>query len=486
MYIGIDLGTSSVKVILVDSLGSVLKKVTRKYPIYNEYPLWSEQKPLDWYKETVAALYEITREHSNIRGISFSGQMHGLVILGKNDEVLRNCILWNDQRSYKEVAYLNNVIGIKKLSSFVGNRALSGFTGPKLLWLNKNEPIIFNKIEKIMLPKDYLVYRLCNEFVTDVSDASGTLFFDVKNRKWSAEMMEIFGINENQLPHVYESSDIVGHLKKDIKEQLNLNNDVKIIIGGGDQACSAVGTNTLKKGDCSISLGTSGVVFAPSKNFKVDNNNSLHSFAHANGNYHLMGVTLSAAGSLEWWKEKINPSIEFEELFSNIEKTDIHNQLYFLPYLSGERTPINDSVAKGIFLGLQTNTTSKDMLRAILEGVCYSFLDVVKEMKKINIIPKKIRITGGGSNNNFWVQMLSDVLNIEIVKTELNEGGAMGAAILAMVGCKEFDNVFEASNSIVVDKQSFTPNIAKNKVYSNKYLMYKKIYDANKVIFQLL
>ncbi len=346
-YIGIDIGTSSVKTILIDENGNTVKSISKEYPIYYSRPLWAEQDPDDWWIQTKLSLSELLSniDGEKVNAISLSGQMHGLVILDEKDEVIRPAILWNDGRTEDECRYLNQEIGRDKISYYTGNIALTGFTAPKLLWLRNNEKDNFDKIKKIMLPKDYLGYRLRGVFATDFSDASGTLYLDVENKEWSDEMLEIIGIKEEQLPKLYNSFEVIGNIKEQLAVELGLSEDVKIVIGGGDQAVAAIGGGVV--GDnCSVSLGTSGVVFANTEEFRVDKENRLHSFCNANGKFHVMGVTLAAAASLKWWIEDINCSKDYDMFFEEAEKSSIESDVYFLPYLMGERTPHNDPFAK--------------------------------------------------------------------------------------------------------------------------------------------
>ena len=307
LYIGVDLGTSAVKLLLMDEKGEIKKIVSKEYELYFPHPGWSEQKPEDWYSQSMEGIKELISEcdKSQVAGISFGGQMHGLVVLDEDDDVIRPAILWNDGRTQKETDYLNNEIGKDKLSEYTANIAFAGFTAPKILWMRENEPDNFNKIKKIMLPKDYLAYKLSGTFCTDYSDASGMLLLDVKNKCWSKQMMEICGVSEEQLPKLFESYEVVGTLKEDIAEELGLSKEVKIIAGAGDNAAAAVGTGTVGDGMCNISLGTSGTIFISSKAFGVDSNNALHSFDHADGYYHLMGCMLSAASCNKWWMDEI-------------------------------------------------------------------------------------------------------------------------------------------------------------------------------------
>ena len=358
LFIGVDLGTSAVKLLLMDEEGDIKKIVSREYPLFFPHPGWSEQKPEDWFAQSMEGIKELTAEcdKSQVAGISFGGQMHGLVALDAEDNVIRPAILWNDGRTGEETDYLNTVIGKDKLSAYTANIAFAGFTAPKILWMKKNEPENFAKIAKIMLPKDYLAYKLSGSFCTDVSDASGMLLMDVKNRCWSKEMLDICGITEEMLPKLYESYEVVGTLKEDIAKELGLPAEVKVIAGAGDNAAAAVGTGTVGDGRCNISLGTSGTIFISSKNFGVDEHNALHSFAHADGYYHLMGCMLSAASCNKWWNEEILKTTDFAAEQAGIQKLG-ENNVFFLPYLMGERSPHNNPDARAMFIGMSMETT---------------------------------------------------------------------------------------------------------------------------------
>ena len=353
LYIGIDLGTSAVKLLMMDGTGKICKIVSKEYPLYFPHPGWSEQNPCDWYEKTLEGLKELTADcnRAEVAGISFGGQMHGLVALDENDEVIRPAILWNDGRTGEETDYLNQVIGKEKLSAYTANIAFAGFTAPKILWMKNNEPENFARIRKIMLPKDYLAYCLSGSFCTDLSDASGMLLLDVKNRCWSEAMMAICGITKEQLPDLYESYEVVGTLKPELAEQLGFSKDVKIIAGAGDNAAAAVGTGTVGEGSCNISLGTSGTIFISSANFRVDDHNALHSFDHADGSYHLMGCMLSAASCNKWWNEEILSTNDYQAEQAGIGALG-ENPVFFLPYLMGERSPHNDPDVRGCFLGM--------------------------------------------------------------------------------------------------------------------------------------
>ncbi len=486
-FIGIDIGTTSVKVIAIDEDGKIIKSSSKEYQLSFPKLLWSEQSPEDWWQQSLNALKELLAglNKDGVKAISYSGQMHGLVTLDENDRVVRPAILWNDQRTEKECEYLNNEIGRTKISQWTGNLALAGFTAPKILWLKENEPENFKAASKIMLPKDYIAYKMSGIFATDMSDASGTLYFDVKNRKWSPDMVEILGISIKQLPSLHESYEVIGNIKPNLAEELGLNKDVKIVIGGGDQAVAAVGSGVVGSGSCSISLGTSGVVFMSNEEFIVDENNSLHSFCHANGRYHLMGVTLAAAASLKWWVEKINKSDNIEELLSEAKEVEAGN-LFYLPYLMGERTPHNDPNCRGTFIGMNITHERKHMTRAVLEGVAFSLRDTFEIMKKMGIEITEISINGGGSRSRLWCEVIADVLNLKVIKYNTNEGPAYGAAILASVGFGLFDTVENACSKFIKITESINPNKENIQYYTKKYEKYRKIYPATKELFRQL
>ena len=370
LYIGIDLGTSAVKLLLMDSQGNICNIVSREYPLYFPHPGWSEQNPQDWYEQTMEGIRELLKDadKNQVAGISFGGQMHGLVILDEKDQVIRPAILWNDGRTTEECDYLNNVIGKDKLSEYTANISFTGFTAPKILWVKKNEPENFARIKKIMLPKDYIAYRLTGVHCTDVSDASGMLLFDVKNRCWSKEMCEICGVREEQLATCYESYEKVGCVLPEVADELGLPHNVVVAAGAGDNAAAAVGTGTVGDNMCNISLGTSGTIFISSDHFGVDQNNALHSFAHADGHYHLMGCMLSAASCNKWWMDEIIGTKDYAAEQAQISKLG-ENHVYFLPYLMGERSPHNDPNARGTFIGMTMDTSRADMTQAWIEDV---------------------------------------------------------------------------------------------------------------------
>ena len=487
LYVGIDLGTSAVKLLLMDETGHIHKIVSKEYPLYFPNPGWSEQKPEDWYEQSMAGLKELLSEcdKSKVAGISFGGQMHGLVILDSDDNVIRPALLWNDGRTYEECDYLNNVIGKDKLSEYTANISFTGFTAPKILWVKNKEPENFARIAKIMLPKDYLAYKLSGVHCTDVSDASGMLLFDVKNRCWSKEMMEICDVKEEQLARVFESYEVVGTLKPDVADELGLSTDVKIIAGAGDNAAAAVGTGTVGDGRCNISLGTSGTIFISSDRFGVDENNALHSFAHADGHYHLMGCMLSAASCNKWWMEEIMQTKDFAGEQKAIEKLG-ENHVYFLPYLMGERSPHNNPNARGTFIGMTMDTTRADMYQAVLEGVGFALRDSFEVAKSLGIKIERTKICGGGAKSPLWKKIIANILGIKVDIIESEEGPGYGGAMLAAVGCGEFASVEEAADKLVKVIDTVEPDAELTAKYDERYNQFRQIYPTVKPVFDII
>ncbi len=483
-YIGVDLGTSALKLVMMKGNGELVKTVSKEYPLYFPRSGWSEQNPTDWFSAVKEGLKELAAcADEKIAGISFGGQMHGLVILDKDDNVLRPAILWNDGRSTEETDYLNNVIGKEKLSKLTANIAFTGFTAPKILWVKNNEPEIFAKIAKIMLPKDYISYMLSGNFSTDYSDASGMLLLDVKNKKWSKEMIDICSISEDMLPKLCESYEAVGDIKSELAKELGLNEGIKIVAGAGDNAAAAIGTATVGEGACNISLGTSGTVFISSKNFGVDSFNALHSFAHADGNYHLMGCMLSAASCNKWWMEEILKTKDFAKEQSNIDNLG-ENNVFFLPYLMGERSPHNDPDAAGTFIGMRMDTKREDMTLAVFEGVTFALRDSLEVARSLGIKIERTMICGGGTKSPLWKKLVANILNLEVDVPMSEEGPGFGAAILAAVGCGEYESVEKAAKSIIKIKEKIKPEADLVVKYEEKYQKFKKIYPALKDVFK--
>ncbi|MBP3352848.1 MAG: xylulokinase [Lachnospiraceae bacterium] len=487
LYVGIDLGTSAVKLLLMDGEGNIKNIVSKEYPLYFPNPGWSEQKPEDWYEQSMAGMKELLEgfDKSQVAGISFGGQMHGLVILDKDDNVIRPALLWNDGRTFEECDYLNNVIGKEKLSEYTANISFTGFTAPKILWIKNKEPENFAKIAKIMLPKDYIAYKLTGVHCTDVSDASGMLIFDVKNRKWSKEMCDICGITEDQLATCYESYEAVGTVLPEIAAELGIPETVKVAAGAGDNAAAAVGTGTVGDGMCNISLGTSGTIFISSKNFGVDKYNALHSFAHADGSYHLMGCMLSAASCNKWWMDEIIGTKDYAAEQKQIEKLG-ENHVYFLPYLMGERSPHNNPNARGTFIGMTMDTTRADMTQAVLEGVAFALRDSFEVAKSLGIKIERTKICGGGAKSPLWKKMIANILNVKVDVIESEEGPALGGAMLAAVACGEYANVEEVAAKIVKVIDTVEPEAELVAKYEERYNQFKEIYPACKPLYEII
>lgn len=487
LYIGIDLGTSAVKLLLMDQGGTIHKIVSKEYPLYFPHPGWSEQNPQDWFEKTMEGMKELTAEcdRTQIAGIGFGGQMHGLVVLDEMDQVIRPAILWNDGRTAKETEHLNEVIGKEALSKYTANIAFAGFTAPKLLWMKANEPENFSRISKIMLPKDYLAYMLTGIHCTDYSDASGMLLLDVEHKCWSREMMDICGVKEEQLPQLFESYEVVGLLKKEIADRLGLTEAVRVVAGAGDNAAAAVGTGTVGEGKCNISLGTSGTIFISSKKFGVDEHNALHSFAHADGSFHLMGCMLSAASCNKWWAEEILGTKDFAAEQAPIQKLG-ENHVFFLPYLMGERSPHNDPDARGVFFGMSMDTSRADMTQAVLEGVAFALRDSLEVAKSLGIKIERTKICGGGAKSPLWKQIIANVMNIKVDVLEVEEGPSLGGAMLAAVGCGVYPDVETAGKKLakVVDTVEPTPELAAK--YEERYQKFKELYPAMKPLFKNL
>ena len=479
-YIGIDLGTSSVKLLLVAADGTIIHSVTKEYPIYYPQSGWSEQNPEDWLKATIEGIDELLNGHSRyeVKGVSFGGQMHGLVLLDENDNVIRPAILWNDGRTQKQTDYLNEVVGKDRLSKYTANIAFAGFTAPKILWVKENEPENFAKITKIMLPKDYLAYKLTGIHSTDYSDASGMLLLDVKNKCWSKEMCDICSVDEKWLPTLFESYECIGQ----VCDEYNLPNAI-VTAGAGDNAAAAIGTGTVKNGDCNISLGTSGTVFISQDNFSVDKNNSLHSFAHATGKHHLMGCILSAASCNKWWAEEILQTKDFAKEQENLDDLLGENDVVFLPYLMGERSPHNDVNARGCFIGMRPDTTRKQMTLAVMEGVAFALRDCVEVAKASGLRIDSTKICGGGAKSEIWKKIISNVFGVPVYAVSVEEGPAYGAAILALVGAKEYATVNDAVNVLVTTKGAVEPCKRLTDKYEIRYSYFKKLYPALKDVF---
>lgn len=486
-YAGIDLGTSAVKLLLMEEDGTVVKIVSREYPISFPHPGWSEQNPEDWYRESVAGLKELLDgvDRSALSGISYGGQMHGLVTIDEYDHVIRPAILWNDGRSSEECLYLNNEIGADKISEYTANVAFAGFTAPKLIWMKKNEPELFSRIHRIMLPKDYLAWKMTGVHATDVSDASGMLLLDVRNRRWSPEMCELCDVRQEQLPEIFESYEPIGTIRPELADELGISHRVIVAAGAGDNAAAAVATGTVTDGSCNLSLGTSGTIFIAQKDFRVDRYNALHSFCDAAGAYHLMGCMLSAASCNKWWMDDILMSHDYASEQSRISKLG-ENKVFYLPYLMGERSPHNDPDARATFTGMTMDTTREDMTQAVLEGVTFGLRDSYEVARNLGLDITRTKLVGGGARSILWQKMVANIMNLPVDLLSVEEGPSLGGAMLAAVADGAYSSVEEATACIVKVAGTVEPDPQIAGKYEEQYSRFRKIYPAMKELFKEL
>lgn len=501
-FLGIDIGTSGTKTILIDARGALSAQANVEYPLLIPKPGWTEQKPGDWWQATVDSINTVFRNSGispgEIKGIGLSGQMHGSVFLDKNDEVIRPALLWNDQRTAAEVEQINEMVGKQKLLELTGNPALTGFTAPKILWLRNNEPRSFERVRKVLLPKDYIRFRLTGEFATEVSDASGTLLFNVANRQWSEKMLDLLEIPVSWLPICFESPDPIGQISAEAAKVTGLVEGIPVVGGGGDQAAGAVGNGIVEPGIVSAVLGTSGVVFAYAEKPDYDPDGSLHTFCHAvPGAWHQMGVTLAAGGSFQWLRDTI---FDWETVTARKQQSEPYkvmtemaatvpagsDGLFFLPYLSGERTPHADASARGVFFGLSLIHNKKHFARAVMEGVSYSLRDCLELMKQRGISIREIRASGGGARSELWRQMLANVFNAPVVSINMDEGPAFGAALLAAVGTGAYSSVPEACGATISVTNRLEPEAQVVRIYEESYAFFRSLYPALKERFREL
>ena len=489
LYIGIDLGTSAVKLLLMDGEGRILKEESREYPLEFPQPGWSQQNPEDWKAAVWEGIPALLKgfDASQVAGIGAGGQMHGLVVLDDQDRVIRPAILWNDGRTAREVDYLNETVGRDKLSARTANIAFAGFTAPKLLWMYEHEPELFARIRKIMLPKDYINYVLTGVHCTDYSDASGMLLLDVEHKRWSPEMLALCHITEAQLPRLYESYEPVGTLLPEAASGLGLPESVVVCAGAGDNAAAAVGTGTVGDGACNISLGTSGTLFISSGSFGVDPHNALHAFAHADGHYHLMGCMLSAASCNKWWMDDILGTGDDAGEQAPISAHKLGcNHVFFRPYLMGERSPINDTNARGTLVGMTMDTSRADLTQAVLEGVAFAIRDSFEVAKSLGIPITRSMICGGGAKSPLWKKIMANVLNIPLDTPASEQGPGMGGAMLAMVACGAYPSVEDVCKTLVRVASTTEPDPEIAARYEARYQQFKAIYPALKPVFPQL
>lgn len=501
--LGIDVGTSGVKALLLSEAGDVVGSESVPYPLLTPRPGWAEQHPEEWWRATVAAVRSCLErvrstgvEPPEVLAVGLSGQMHSSVFLDDTGHVLRPAILWCDQRTESECSEIRDAIGRERLLGLTSNEALAGFTAPKILWVRHNEPEVYARLRKVLLPKDYIRHRLTGGYATDVSDASGTLLFNVADRKWSDEVLEALKIPREWLPHCYESTDITGGISRGAGASLGLREGTPVVAGGGDQAAGAVGNGVVREGLVSCVLGTSGVVFWHLEKPASGVDGRLHLFCHAvPGKWHLMGVTLAAGGSLRWFRDTLcevqggqaQPPVHdsYERIIEIAGGVTPGSEgLIFLPYLAGERTPHADANALGAFIGLTIRHTKAHMSRAVLEGITMSLKDCFELGRGFGLIPERISLSGGGARSEFWRQLVADVIGVEVRRARIDEGAAFGASILAGVAADVYGSVEEACDSLVREADSKRPNPENVETYRRLYEVYNPLYAALKPHFE--
>ncbi|MCK9480054.1 MAG: xylulokinase [Firmicutes bacterium] len=496
MYLlGIDIGTSGTKSVLFDELGNSVASDTQEYPLYQPQIGWAEQDPEDWWRAVYTSISNLIAKTGvkDIAAVGLSGQMHGLVLLDKNDIVLRNAIIWCDGRTQKECDEITSIIGAERLIEITANPALTGFTASKIRWVQNNEPEIYEKVAKIMLPKDYIRYKLTGEFATEVSDASGMQLMNIAERNWSDVVLQKLEIDKGLLGKMYESQEVTGMVSESASKLTSLKAGTAVVGGAGDQAASALGNGIVKDGIVSSTIGTSGVVFASQNDISIDKLGRVHTFCHAVPNmWHVMGVTQGAGLSLKWFRDNfcndevnvahymgIDPYILMDKIAEKVQPQC--EGVIYLPYLMGERTPHLDPYAKGVFFGLSARHTRAHLLRAVMEGVVFSLKDCFEIIKNMNIGVDQIRASGGGGKSKLWRQMQADILQTDVVTTNSTEGGALGVAILAGVGVRLFDSVEQACENLIKINETQKPT---ENTYDANYSKYKKLYPALKGLFK--
>ncbi len=497
--LGIDIGTTGVKTLLLSENGDITASHSTEYPLLIPKPNWAEQNPEDWWKATISSIRAClgkTISSTEVQAIGLTGQMHSSVFLDIDGNVLRPAILWCDQRTESQCRQIIDIVGFNQLISYTLNKALTGFTAPKILWLRENEPEVYSQVHKVLLAKDYIRYKLTGIFATDVSDASGTLLFDVANRGWSDEILQALDIPPQWMPECYESIDITGHMSKEAASITGLMQGIPVVGGGSDQAAGAVGNGIVHEGLASCVLGTSGVVFWHSDTPVSDAQGRLHSFCHAiPGKWHLMGVTLAAGGSLRWFRDTLCQQEIDEAKESDIDPYDIiisqaatitpgSEGLLFLPYLAGERTPYADANARGVFLGLTLRHTKAHLARAVLEGITMSLKDCFELGREFGITPQKICLSGGGAHSLIWQQMAADILEIEVTRIGVDEGPAYGAALLSTIAAGFYDSVEQACDLLISTQDYELPDSAQAATYNRLYELYKPLYATLKDHFE--
>jgi xylulokinase len=491
MWMGIDVGTGGTRALLVDAQGRVCAGFTAPHEeMRMERPLWAEQRPENWWDAGQQAIRGVLSQAgisgARVRGIGLSGQMHGLVILDRDDEVIRPALIWCDQRSQPQVDAINQSVGRENVLKYTANPVLTGFTLPKLLWVRDNEPRAFERVRRLLLPKDYLRFKLTGEYASEVSDASGTSLFDVVHRRWSFDMMDRLGLDRGILPACHESSEITGRVTQAAAAATGLAAGTPVVGGGGDQASSAVGNGIVEAGIVSCTLGTSGVVFAHMEKVAYDPAGRVHTFCHAvRGKWHVMGVTQGAGLSLQWFRNQLAPGADYDSLTAEAAAAPAGSQgLFWLPYLMGERTPHLDAAARGGWIGLTARHQRADLIRAVLEGVSYSQRDCLDIIEDLGVPVRSVRVSGGGARSPFWRQLLADVFNKMVVTLETQEGSAYGAALLALAGTGEYGSVPEACRAAIREVDCLRPQPAGTAFYTRAHRVYQALYPALQPVYR--
>jgi len=493
LFLGIDVSTTGSKALLVNEKGKVVGSAANEHPISTPRPLWSEQDPRDWWISSAKSIREALAQAGvtgeSVKAVGLTGQMHGLVMMDEKGEVLRPAILWNDQRTAEECEEITRKVGFDKLLSICGNKALTGFTAPKILWVRKHEPEVYKKTAHILLPKDYVRYQLTGDYAVDHADGSGMILYDLKKRTWSKELLNILSIPESWLPKTYEGTEVTGVVNARAAELTGLKAGTPVVGGGGDQAAQAVGVGAVTPGIVALTLGTSGVVFASTPSPLIQPEGLLHAFCHSvPGTWHFMGVMLSAAGSLRWYRDTFAPGMGYDDLLAPAADIPAGSEgLLFLPYLTGERTPYPDPLARGAFVGLTVRHTKAHITRSVIEGVSFGLRDSMELIKKAGLGDiKQVRVSGGGARSALWRQMLSDVMDTELVTVNTTEGAAFGAALLAGVGAGTWKSVEESCAATIKTMDKTVPDKNTVKVYEQYYRQYTALYPALKPSFDNL
>ncbi len=485
--LGLDVSTTATKAVLVSATGEIAAVATHPHDLLSPRPLWSEQDPSEWWTATQLSIRSILAKSGcqadEIAGISMAGQMHGLVLLGGDGQVLRPAILWNDQRASSECDEIRDLVGKRRLVELTGNDAFAGFSAPKLLWVRRHEPEVYEKIGCILLAKDYVRYRLTGGYATDRAGAGGTLFLDLATRDWSSEILAALDVPSDWLPRTHEGTQKTGEISAEAAEATGLHRGTPVFGGGGDQAAQATGVGVVEPGTMAVTIGTSGVVFAPCDRPVTDPEGRVHAFPHAVPDmWHVMGVMLSAAGSMQWYRDALAPDVGFDDLFAEASEVDSGSEgLIFLPYLSGERTPHADANARGAFVGITLSHGRGHMTRAVMEGVAFGLKDNLDLLESSGILPPDhIRISGGGAKSLLWRQILADILQVELVTTDVVEAAAVGAALLAGVGSGLWGNIQEACEATCFVGQTTSPDPVIGRRYEEIHGRFKELYPALK------